>query len=232
MRCMVMRAPLAARGWPTAMAPPSTFVRSRGSPSSFSTARYCGAKASFTSKRSNSESFAWARASVFWKAATGPMPMMVGSTPAKPQLTSRASGCFPFFSAQPRVAIRSAPAPSETRLAERPPPAHAAQDERGLAHRFGAADQHQLCLSAGEEARALHHRLEARAAQTVHGERGGRDGCSRPQADVAGEIDGVRGRLGHVAEDDVVHPLRRDASLRQRSAGGVDPQVGGGEVLE
>ena len=35
----------APRGWPTASAPPSTLVRSRGRPSSFSTAKYCAANA-------------------------------------------------------------------------------------------------------------------------------------------------------------------------------------------
>ena len=43
---MVIRVPDAASGWPMAMAPPCTFTFSRGRPSSFSTATYCGAKAS------------------------------------------------------------------------------------------------------------------------------------------------------------------------------------------
>src|SRR6185295_4363778 len=48
------RVPVAPRGWPRAMAPPLTFVRSRSRPSSFSTARYWPAKASLTSTRSMS----------------------------------------------------------------------------------------------------------------------------------------------------------------------------------
>ncbi len=111
------RAPLAASGCPIAIAPPSTFVRSRGSPSSFSTARYCGANASFTSKRSKSESFASARSIALRNAATGPMPMMVGSTPTTDQLTRRARGLCPCFSAKPRVVSTIAQAPSLIPLA-------------------------------------------------------------------------------------------------------------------
>ena len=44
-RCAAIREPDAPRGWPTASAPPSTLVRSRGRPSSFSTAKYWAANA-------------------------------------------------------------------------------------------------------------------------------------------------------------------------------------------
>jgi hypothetical protein len=49
-----MRAPEAPRGWPRAMAPPFDVGLPRVRPSSFCTARNCGAKASLTSKRSTS----------------------------------------------------------------------------------------------------------------------------------------------------------------------------------
>src|SRR6266498_990059 len=50
-----------------------------------------GEHLSFTSNRSTSESFAPARARAFRIAGTGPIPMIVGSTPACPQFTMRAS---------------------------------------------------------------------------------------------------------------------------------------------
>ena len=43
------RVPVMPSGWPSAIAPPLTLTRSRSRPSSFSTARYCAANASFTS---------------------------------------------------------------------------------------------------------------------------------------------------------------------------------------
>src|SRR5205823_6879329 len=46
------RVPVAPNGWPSAIAPPLTFTMSRSRPNSFSTARYCAAKASFTSIKS------------------------------------------------------------------------------------------------------------------------------------------------------------------------------------
>src|SRR5213078_2207889 len=49
---IVTRVPVAASGWPMAIAPPCTLVLARSRPSSRSTARYCGANASFTSTRS------------------------------------------------------------------------------------------------------------------------------------------------------------------------------------
>ena len=50
------RVPVMPSGWPSAIAPPLTLTRSRSSPSSFSTARYCAANASLTSIRSISSS--------------------------------------------------------------------------------------------------------------------------------------------------------------------------------
>src|SRR6266851_387209 len=116
-RCDVMRAPDAASGWPTAMAPPSTLVRSRGRPSSFSTARYCGANASFTSKRSKSFREASCRSNARRTAGAGPMPMIDGSQPEMPHPSSLPMGFKPFRSAKARVARMSAPAPSQMPLA-------------------------------------------------------------------------------------------------------------------
>ena len=74
------------------MAPPLTLVRSRSRPSSFSTARYWPAKASFTSTRSMSLTESDAASSALRDAGTGPMPMISGGTPATAHDTTRASG--------------------------------------------------------------------------------------------------------------------------------------------
>ncbi len=112
-----MRAPEAASGWPTAMAPPSTLLVSRERPSSFSTARYCGAKASFTSTRSKSDNLASCRSKARRMAGAGPIPMIDGSQPETPQPSSRPMGRRPRLSANARVARMSAPAPSQIPLA-------------------------------------------------------------------------------------------------------------------
>src|SRR6266498_2536476 len=90
-----MRVPLAASGWPMAIAPPQAFVRVRSRPSSRSTARYCGANASFTSTRSICSSFSFAFSSALRAAGAGPMPMCFGSTPATAHATRRPSGFNP-----------------------------------------------------------------------------------------------------------------------------------------
>ena len=91
-----MRVPVAASGWPIAMAPPWTLVFSRSRPSSFSTARYCGANASFTSTRSICSSFIPAFCSALRAAGAGPIPMYLGSTPATAHATSRPRGFRPW----------------------------------------------------------------------------------------------------------------------------------------
>src|SRR5579864_6869656 len=93
------RVPVAPSGCPRAIAPPLTLTLLRSRPSSFSTARYCPAKASFTSIRSISSSLSPAFLSATREAGTGPLPMILGSTPAMPQLTMRPMGFSPRFSA-------------------------------------------------------------------------------------------------------------------------------------
>src|SRR5215472_8013754 len=78
---MTKRVPLAPSGWPSAIAPPLTLVLSRFRPSTFSTAKYCAANASFTSTRSIWSNVSPASFSAFCEDGTGPIPMMLGSTP-------------------------------------------------------------------------------------------------------------------------------------------------------
>ncbi|RUS17500.1 hypothetical protein BC937DRAFT_89909 [Endogone sp. FLAS-F59071] len=94
------------------MAPPLALVISRFKPSSFSTARYCAANASFTSISSMSPSERPARSSAPLMAGTGPIPMIVGSTPTACQLTIRAKGVSPYLLTACSLAITTAAAPS------------------------------------------------------------------------------------------------------------------------
>ena len=75
-----------------AIAPPFglTWLASSGSPNARSTASACAAKASFTSITSTSSMCQPSRASSFWLADTGPMPMMRGASPVTTAPTTRA----------------------------------------------------------------------------------------------------------------------------------------------
>src|SRR5205823_15133384 len=95
-RWIVIRVPLAASGWPMAIAPPCTLVLARSRPSSRSTARYWGANASFTSTRSICSSFIPAFSSALRAAGAGSIPMYLGSTPTTAQAMRRPSGFKPW----------------------------------------------------------------------------------------------------------------------------------------
>src|SRR5690606_15901377 len=116
-RLIVIRAPDAASGCVIAIAPPFTFVFSWSRPSSRATAANCGANASFTSTRSMSSSVRPAFSSAFRLAGAGPIPMMLGSTPAMPHDTRRPIGLRPLRSAQARLATTHAAATSPMPLA-------------------------------------------------------------------------------------------------------------------
>ena len=97
-RVVEMRAPEQPRGWPKAMAPPLTLTISGLRPSSRTQATDWAAKASLISTRPKSSSFSplGSRAFISLRvAATGPMPMMRGSTPAAAPAMMRAMGLRP-----------------------------------------------------------------------------------------------------------------------------------------
>src|SRR5579871_657966 len=109
-----MRGPEAPSGWPTAIAPPFMLTRlsSNGRPRPFRQAKTWAAKASLISITSMSERLSPARASAFFDASTGPMPMIRGGTPATPLATIRAKGLAPTASPALRLATIIATAPS------------------------------------------------------------------------------------------------------------------------
>jgi hypothetical protein len=95
----------------------------------------------------------------------------------------------------------------------------------GLAHVLGAAGEDHRALAQEQAVRALHKRLEARAAEAVHGDRRGGHRGADLEADVPGEVDRVGARLHDVAEDDVVNVLSVYPSLGQGGLGGDDAQL-------
>src|SRR6266481_1323064 len=92
------RAPEAPTGWPIAIAPPLTLTLEVFQPRSLLTAQACAAKASLASIRSRSPMLQPAFFSAARDAGIGPVPMILGSTPAWPQETIRPSTFLPSFS--------------------------------------------------------------------------------------------------------------------------------------
>ena len=76
-----MIAPVAPIGWPSEMPEPFGLTLAGSRPSSLLTAQAWAAKASLASITSMSATVRPARSSALREAETGPMPMMVGSTP-------------------------------------------------------------------------------------------------------------------------------------------------------
>src|SRR5579864_1541311 len=87
---VVSRIPVAARGWPMAMAPPLTLTLSRSSCSSRSTAMICAAKASLISKRSMEFRPRPVASRSLRMAVAGPRPIISGGTPTVAAATMRA----------------------------------------------------------------------------------------------------------------------------------------------
>src|SRR5438046_2999769 len=209
------------------MAPPQAFVRLRSSPSSRSTARYCGANASFTSTRSICSSFIPAFASALRAAGAGPMPMCFGSTPATAQATRRPSGCRPCAFAYSALALPGAAPPSEIPAAfpALTRPSLSQWCSRPLAS--PAACQHRRGFTQQNELRALRNRLEARATESIHRHGGRLDRETRLESDVAGHVYGVGGRLQGIAEHRMSEIARWNAGALNRLASGGDAQVDG-----
>mmetsp|Transcript_33482 Transcript_33482/g.84841 ORF Transcript_33482/g.84841 Transcript_33482/m.84841 type:complete len:274 (-) Transcript_33482:550-1371(-) len=80
-RVAVARAPVAPSGWPMAMAPPLGFTLLSSMPSLATEYDACDAKASLISNTSMSSMLSPACATAAGMAATGPTPMIAGSTP-------------------------------------------------------------------------------------------------------------------------------------------------------
>src|SRR5689334_20320001 len=97
---------------PIAMAPPLTLTLLVSQPRSLFTAQACAAKASLASTRSRSPTFQPAFLSAAREAGIGPVPMILGSTPACAHDTMRASGFLPSLAACLAVIRTTAAGPS------------------------------------------------------------------------------------------------------------------------
>ena len=94
------------------MAPPFTLSLLRSKPRSLPTATDCAAKASFASIRSNSSMLMPVLARTFFVEATGPTPMIFGSTPPSAPATKLAIGVTPSSFAFSSLITTIAAAPS------------------------------------------------------------------------------------------------------------------------
>mmetsp|Transcript_9933 Transcript_9933/g.12392 ORF Transcript_9933/g.12392 Transcript_9933/m.12392 type:complete len:205 (+) Transcript_9933:1680-2294(+) len=106
------RAPEAPIGCPRLIAPPLTFTFSGSRPSCALTASACAANASLASTKSRSSILHPAFLRHFLVAGTGPMPMILGSTPALEYPAILASIGNPFADAKSSEVTNSAAAPS------------------------------------------------------------------------------------------------------------------------
>src|SRR2546430_13153040 len=106
------RAPDAPTGWPIAIAPPLTLTLPVSQPRSLLTAQACAANASLASIKSRSAMFQPAFFSAAREAGIGPVPMILGSTPAWPHDTMRPRAFLPSLAACLAVISTTAPAPS------------------------------------------------------------------------------------------------------------------------
>src|SRR5690606_19130913 len=111
-RVTSMRQPDAPIGWPMAMAPPFTFTLAVSQPMSRLTEMAWAANASLASMRSRSAAVQPARSRQRWLAGIGPVPMMVGSTPALAWALMVASGVRPSCFAFSALHTMTAAAPS------------------------------------------------------------------------------------------------------------------------
>src|SRR5690554_1225773 len=107
-----IRQPEAPIGWPMAMAPPFTLTLLVSQPMSRLTEMAWAAKASLASIRSSSAAVQPARSRQRWLAGIGPVPMMVGSTPALAWALMVASGVRPSSLAFSALHTITAAAPS------------------------------------------------------------------------------------------------------------------------
>ena len=118
------------------------------------------------------------------------------------------------------------------RLAEAEALARAADDVRRLRHVLHAAGEHRLRFAQLDLLGGADDRLDAGAAEAVQREGRNLFGHAGLESDVTRSVDGVARGLQGVADDDVIHFLRRDAAARECFLGGDDAEVDGRDVAE
>ena len=118
------------------------------------------------------------------------------------------------------------------RGAEGDPVPTAVEGVGSLAHALHAPGEHRLGLTELDHLRAVHERLDAGAAEAVHGQR--RAGLSGAglEADVTRAVDRIDGSLQGVAHHDVIDALSINAGALDGCLRGVGAEVDGGELGE
>jgi hypothetical protein len=120
----------------------------------------------------------------------------------------------------------------ELALAQREAAAGPAYHVRGLAHVLHATGHGQVGLTQPHHLRDGDERLEPRAAEAIHGERGYFVRQAGLQRDVSGTVDRISRGLQRVPHDHVVDPCGLRARPAERFACGVRAELQGGNVLE
>src|SRR5439155_11848 len=207
-----IRAPEHPSGWPSAIAPPFTFVIAWRKPSSRMTVRAWIAKASFSSIRSRSSTARPARDNAFRVVGTGPRPFVRGSTPAvvvfagerrgqvPPVLGGLAHGVVPVLGLEPRIRT-----PPSHRRAPRGQVSHAAVEVlrhrvRRPCHALDAAGHEHFAFAGLDGPRRGIDRREARRAETVEGQTRHGDWKTREERRHPGDVPVVLSRLVRTAE--------------------------------
>jgi hypothetical protein len=103
---------------------------------------------------------------------------------------------------------------------------------RRLTHRLRSTGQYHLRLPEYDLLRRLRHRLESGSAEPVDGHRWGLDGNAGTDPYVAGQVDGICGRLQNISEDYMVYRGGLYATAGDCCPGSDRAQVSGGKILE
>src|SRR5262249_41544622 len=110
--------------------------------------------------------------------------------------------------------------------------AESTNNMRRLAHALDPAREHQARFLELDHLRAADRSLDAGAAQAIDRERRHLNRYARPQCDVAGTVDRVGARLGHVAEHGMGDPPGLFARAPRRPPPGDRTELDCRDVLE
>ncbi len=120
----------------------------------------------------------------------------------------------------------------EIALAELESFARTANDVRRLRHVLHAAGENRRRFVELNLFRGVDHGLDARAAETIDGERRHRSRQSRFQSDVTRAINRIGRGLECVADDDMIDLLAAEAAARKRFLRREHAEVDGADVAE
>src|SRR6266511_2419009 len=225
---VISLAPEAPSGWPSAMAPPLTLVRSRSAPVSSCQASTTGANASLISNRSMSSRVRPAFLRTRWVAGIGALSIITGSAPARAMACTRARGRRSKRRTADSDASSNAAAPSEIWLevaAVMRPPGRSTCSAAIFS--LDTTGDHQV-VGAGEHAlRGEVERLLRGAALAVDGGARHLLGQAGRQPRGARDVEALRPDLVDTAEDHVLDRSRVRTGALHQHLEHVRRQIGG-----